>query len=174
MTKTRSSRKIPIDYGIRDYYKYYKNNYNKNLESSLYTKIISDFNKELINLIIEEGIEYKMPILGLLLSIRKDKRKAKIVNGKLYNNTPVDWVRTRKLWDENEEAKEKKLLVRYLNHHSSGYVYKIFCKKAECKVKNKSIYRFKANRMFQRSLSARIFDDTKDKFDCFLMYNKKN
>ena len=171
--KSRSSRKIPIDYSIKDYYNFYKKKYNSNILQGKYSKIISEFNKELINLIIEENLEYKMPYLGFTFSIRKDKRVPTIKNGRLYNTNPVDWPTTKKLWEEDEEAKDRKLLVRYLNNHSSGYVYRVFCKKFTSKMKNKSLYKFKTNRFFQRSLSKRIKDENKDKFDCYLLYNKK-
>lgn len=173
MIETRSSRKIPVDYGIRDSYKFYKDNYNSKLSRQLYRQIITTFNKEIMSLIIDEGIDYKLPELGFIISIRKDKRKVKIINGKLHNPTPVDWVTTRELWENNKEAKDKKIIVRYLNNHSSGYVYRIHFKKGQAKFKNKTIYRFKPSRMFQRMLSKRIFNDKKDKFDCFPLYNKE-
>ncbi len=156
------------DYGMEDYYKFYlkKNKISK----KLFNNIITDFNNELINIIIEDNLIYNIPYIGLEIVIKKDKRKPKIVNGKLINNIPIDFQATNKLWESNPECKEKKLLVRYNNSHSSGYVFRIYCKKFKSNLKNRSLLKFKPSRKFQRSLSARIKDPNKDNFDAFLLY----
>jgi len=123
-----------------------------------------------MDLVIEHNIIFYMPILELELFIKKDKRKPKIVNGKLVNNIPIDWKATNELWEKDSEAKEKKILVRYNNSHTSGYVFRIYCKKFKSKVKKKNLYKFKPSRNFQRSLSKRIKDPNKDNFDAFLLY----
>lgn len=167
----RTSGKIKPGYGIQDYYKFFKEtNEDLNIDFKLYKKVISMFNSEIINLIIEDNLEYNIPYLGSTLSIKKDKRLPKIVNGKLYNTTPVDWVETNKLWSEDSEAREKKLLVRYLNSHTSKYVFRIYFKKHKLPFKNKQFYSFKSSRNFQRTLSARINDETKEKYESFLLY----
>jgi len=167
----RTDGKIKSHYGIKDYFKYFKEVYSDiNIDSNKYRNIITDFNNELINLIIEDNLEYQLPFLGSTLSIKKDKRIPKIKNGKLYNTTPVDWVATNKLWVEDEEAREKKLLVRYTNNHSMKYVFRIYFKKYTYPFINKQLYSFKSNRKFQRLLSARIKDETKDRYDTYLLY----
>lgn len=162
--------KNKTDYGISDYYKHYSK-INK-IDKKLYSNIINDFNKGIVDLIIEENLIYYIPYLGFEIVIKKDKRKPKILNGKLVNNTPPDWKETNLLWSRDSEAKEKKLLVRYNNSHTSGYVFRIYCKKFKSNIKNRSLFKFKPNRMFQRNLSKRIKDPNKDNFDAFLLYIK--
>lgn len=161
--------KAKRDYGLTDYYKFYRKRYNK-VDKATYNSLLSEFNEGILELIIEEGLTYQMPYLYLELIIKKDKRKPKIVNGKLHNNVPVDWKATKELWDKDPEAREKKIRVRFKNSHTSGYVFRIFCKKFKCKLRNRSLYKFKPSRKFQRSLSARINDPDKDNFDAFLLY----
>lgn len=163
--------KIKRDYGITDYFKFYSK-INPNISRKKYNDIITDFNKGIVNLIIEEHLQYYIPHLGFEIMIKKDKRKPRIVNGKLINNVPIDWKATNILWNKDAEAKEKKLLVRYNNSHTSGYVFRIYCKKFKSKVKNKNLYKFKPNRQFQRDLSKRIKDPNKDNFDAFLLFDK--
>ena len=168
--KTRV-HKIKSDYGMRDYYNSYRKEYdNKDISPVLFNKILTDFNSGIIDLVIEHNLIFYMPFLGLEIFIKKDKRRPKIKNGKLINNIPIDWKATNELWDRNPEAKEKKILVRYTNSHTSGYVFRIYCKKFKSKIRNKRLYKFKPNRKFQRSLSARIKDPDKDNFDAFLLY----
>ena len=56
MEKTnRGPKKIQGHYGMKDYYKYYKNNNESPVSSVKYNKVISLFNKELV----EFGIRHK-------------------------------------------------------------------------------------------------------------------
>lgn len=167
----RTTGNIKSDYGIRDYYKFYKeDNPNSKINYSLYVKIIKEYNKGVINLIIEDNVEYAIPHIGSSLVIKCDKRVPKIINGKLHNTTPVDWKATNDLWDSDEEAKSKKLLVRYLNTHSSKYVFRVSFKKYISRIKNKGIYKFQTARPFQRALGNRIKDEDKDPYQSFLIF----
>jgi len=170
MQMIRSNNKIKVHFGMRDYYSFYKKKYKKNLSSKLYNKIITDANREILELILNEGLEYKLPYLSSTLTIRKDKRIPRIVDGKVINTSPVDWVTTKTLWESDAQAKEKKILVKYLNNHTSGYVFRIFMKKFGSSFNNRSVYKFEPSRKFKRGLSDRIKDDNKDKFDTYLLY----
>lgn len=168
---TRSKNKIPTDYGMKDYYKYYKSQHpNSYVERSKFNKVISEVNEGIIELMLNEGLEYKFPHINGTLLIRKDKRKPTIKNGKVINPCPVDWAKTNALWEREPDTKEKKILVRHTNSHTSGYVFRIYLKKFGASIKNRSYYKFKPSRKFQRSLSDRIKDENKDKFDTYLLY----
>ena len=167
----RTNGVIKKHYGMKDYYNFFKKTYNNlDISRKIYNSIISDFNNKIVELIIEENLTYTLPYIGSSLSIRKEKKTPRIVNGKLYNTTPVDWVTTNKLWNEDIEAKEKKLLVRYTNSHTSRYVFRIYMKKYNYSFKNKKYYSFKPCRTFKRLLSARINDENKEKYDTYLLY----
>jgi hypothetical protein len=167
----RSKGKIKTHYGMPDYYKYFKkNNKELNIDNKTFYNVVSEFNSEIMNLIIEENLEYNIPYVGSSLSIKKNKRIPKIINGKLYNTAPVDWVTTNNLWEKDPEAYEKKLLVRYLNNHTLKYVFKIAFKKYNTYFLNKNIYSFKASRDFSRLLGKRIKDENKEKYDTYLQY----
>lgn len=158
------------DYSMPDYYKYFCDKYDIDIPRKKYNKIITEFNLAIRNLIINESMDYLIPHLLFEITIRKVKRKPKIVNGKLINNIPIDWKRTNELWEKDAEAKEKKLLVRYNNSHTSGYIYSIYMKKFKGKIKNKIYYKFLPNRQFKRDLSKRILDPDKDNYDAYLLY----
>jgi|TARA_R110000851_G_scaffold314588_1_gene476693 hypothetical protein len=159
------------NFGMKDYYNFYDNNYEPyNVTRLIYNKIITDFNKELRKLIINQNLIYKIPYLYFEIMLKKEKRVPRIVNGKLINNVPIDWQKTNKLWAQDEEAKEKKLLVRYNNSHTSGYIFRIYCKKFNSKVKNKNLFKFQPNREFKRELSKRIKDTNQDNLNAYLLY----
>ena len=92
------------------------------------------------------------------------------MNGKLVNTAPVDWVVTNKLWNEDEEAREKKLLVRFSNSHTSKFIFRVFFKKYYLSFLNKKYYSFKTSRGFQRLLAKRIKDEDKEQYDSYLLY----
>jgi hypothetical protein len=153
---------------MSDYYKQYIKE-NPKISKTLYNNIISDFNEGIRDLIINEGLTYQFPYTNFQLFIKKHKRRPRIVNGKLINSIPINWKATKELWEKDEEAKEKKILIRFTNYHTFGYVFRILFKKFYSNVKNKSLYKFKNNRKLQRELSKRILDNTKDPYDAFLI-----
>lgn len=151
-----------------DYHKFYEDKY-KEIDKKLFNSIITDFNKGVVDLILKENVMFNMPYLNMQLQIRKDKRKPRLENGKLINPVPVDWKKTKELWERNPEAKEKKLLVRYNNSHSSGYVYRVNLQKFSSKVRNKTLIKIETNRSFKRKLGKRI-KNLDDPFDSYLLY----
>lgn len=161
---------LKSDFGIRDYYKFYKKDVNNPVSKQLYSDIITRFNTEIKNLIIEKNLIYQLPYLGFQIVLKKQKRVPRVKDGKLIHNIPVDWKRTNELWDKDEEAKEKKLLVRYDNYHTSNYIYRIYFKKFKSNIKNRSLFKFQPNRAFKRQLSARIKDPDKGNLNAYLLY----
>lgn len=170
----RSSKKIPAHYGMSDFYKYYKEHSEDPVSPSVYNKVVSLFNEKVIDEIINKSKVYTIPFLRLKIGIRKSKPKIKFKDGVVVNGNPVDWVTTKKLWETDEEAKKNKTLVRFLNKHTFGYVFKIHALKFAARFKDKALFRFKPNRKFQRDLSKRINDKNKDRFDSFLLYEENN
>lgn len=169
----RSPKSIPTHYGMNDYYKYYVKNSNNPVDKATYNKVISLFNLEIIDKILNQYKVYTIPYLRLKIGVRKSKPKIRYKDGIVVNGNPVDWVTTNKLWKENEEAKNAKVLVRFTNKLTFGYVFRIYALKFAARFKNKSVFRFKTNRKFQRELSKRIKDGNKDKFDSYLLYETK-
>jgi len=167
----RTHGKIKKDYGMADYYKYFKKEYPElDITNKKFYNVIADFNEKITEMIIEDNLDYQLPHLGASIAVKKTKQIPKIVDGKLVNTSPVDWVTTNKLWNEDEEAKEKKLLVRFTNYHTSKYVFGIYLKKYIYSFKNKKYYKFKATRTFARLLGKRIKDENKERYDAFLLY----
>lgn len=171
INKLRTEGKINSHYGMSDYYKYFKKLHPElKIERKTYCNIIENFNKQLINLIINDNIDYKFPSIGSSISIRKNKQTVKIQEGKIVNTSPVDWVATNKLWFDDKEAKEKKLLVRFLNSHTSKHVFRIKFKKYLYGFKNKKYYKFKPVRSFTRDLAKRIKDENQERYNAYNLY----
>lgn len=170
MINKRGEGKITTDYGLKDYYKYYLKDNNNPVNNKQFHKVISEFNKKIVDMIINDNLEFTPTTLQLTFCIRKSKRIPRIENNKLINTNPIDWKSTNKLWEEDTEAKEKKIIIRYLNNHTSKYVFRIKLLKSGKPYNNRKMYRFKPCRGFQRNLAKRILDVNQDNFEAFELY----
>tara|TARA_R110000851_G_scaffold268235_2_gene420938 strand:+ start:9460 stop:9960 length:501 start_codon:yes stop_codon:yes gene_type:complete len=161
--------KIKNDFGMIDYYQFYIAKAENPVDRAVFNKIITEYNNELQRLIIEENLIYQMPGLNLELVLKKVKRRPRIVNGKLINNLPPNWKATNTLWEKDPEAKEKKLLIRINNSHTSGHVFRIYCKKFKSSLKSRGLYKWQTVRPFARALTKAINDPDKN-IDAYLLY----
>lgn len=166
----RTEGRIKVDYGVRDYYNYYCNNTDVPVDSKKFNKVISEFNKKIVDSIINDDLEFTPTTLQFTFCVRKSKRIPRIKDSKLINTAPIDWKSTNKLWETDSEAKEKKIILRFLNNHTSKYIFRIKALKNGTAYNNKKLYRFKPCRSFQRELAKRILDPTQENFNCFKLY----
>jgi len=165
-----TNRVLPTDYGITDYLRYYNKGRKDKITRLQYNKIISDFNSQIVLMIINEGLEFKIPKVSTTICVRKTKRIPKFVDGKFVNTIPVDWKATKELWASDEDAKEKKILLRFLNNHTSKHIFRIKMLKYGAIYKNKKVYKFKPARSFQRDLAKRIKDPNQDSFQAYNLF----
>lgn len=150
-----------------NYYKHYKKNSKKPLDNNTYSKVLKEYLKEMNIAISQEGYSFKIPQRLGKIELRKNKREVKVdENGNIINHLSINWQATKKLWEENIEAKIKKIKIRYLNEHTNGYVFKIVYMKHSANFKNKSVYKMSLNREMRRSTEKPIINN---KIDAFLL-----
>lgn len=173
INKGKGTEKLESHYNLPHYYDFYRESTFKNdwnhpyyIKRSLYNKILKEYYKEISRMIIYENYEYKLPSRLGVICIRKYKPLNKIENGELINKLPVDIGATMKLWNSNEEARKKKILLRHLNKHTDGYVAKFFLIKHTANFKNKSLYNFTATRTNKREVTVAL-KNPKLKIDYF-------
>lgn len=162
MLKPRTKGKIHTDYGIRQIKKWYFKNLNENFYKYKkeirkdYNKIIKDFNKEIINLLLTEAFEFIMPERLGTLRVKKKKTKIKI--------NPDGTLDTKALSVDWKSSKELKKKVFHINSHSDGYKFSYFWNKRGCNIKNNTIYCLKVVRQNSRKLAKIIKTDKKVNF----------
>lgn len=144
------------EYTLKSIYKAYKEGCvgESQLSYKQYSSILNEFNKALVQEILYDSAEVKLPCNLGTLRIRKRK-----IDLSKANKLRPNWEETKKLWDSNPEAKENKKLVYHLNEHRDGYKYKIYWDKKGSKVRNKSYYFFKPSRDFSRELAYILKND---------------
>ena len=141
----------------RDSYKYYKSINKKGVNLKTYLDITSAYNRFLIDKVLDGELVTLPSRLGTL-SIMGKKQKIRFdEDGNLVGLAP-DWVKTKKLWDSNEIAKNKKQLVYHTNEHTSSVRYKFFWSKNRVLITNKTLYALRITRENKRAVHKKILD----------------
>lgn len=161
--KERREHKIKNSYGVYDAYKYYRKN--KPLDrkyiitESQYFSIIRKVNNLLV-LYFLKGHEIKFPKRMGSLYLVKNTTKIYNQDGKLKNTYPIDWNTTLKLWKEDKESFNKKIIIKKVIKE----VFKIKYDKIKANYKNKSFYNFKPNRQFKLKIKDYILNNNIDAY----------
>lgn len=140
---------ITNSYGSRDYYRYYNKIKLKDKKYVLTEKQFDTIINNIDNLIarkILEGDTIYLPMSMGMMVIRKFPTYVKLENGKLRTNYIIDWYNTLKLWYEDSESKEKKVLVRKETREKLRVCYIKAC----AFYKNREFFEFKFSRKLVR------------------------
>ena len=141
-------------YNTRDSYVVYKNMSDNPINISEYVQIINQFMKFLILKLLSTG-EIILPERLGRLSIFGKKVNVRIEDGEIKGLAP-DWVKTKQLWDSDEEAKNNKQLVYHFNEETNGIRYKFAWSKNRVLVSNKTLYNLRMTRSNKRELSKLV------------------
>jgi hypothetical protein len=153
IVKREKTRKT--DFGILDYYKYYRGLGGK-CNKALYSNVIKDINQRVMSE-MTSGYSLKIPERLGIISVFKRMPKTKFSNGKLVTGRSVDYRATKEMWEEYPETKKQGKVVRFLNKHSEGYTYRICWSRSMAYFTNKSVYTLVINRDVKRGLAKKIF-----------------
>jgi hypothetical protein len=140
---------------LRDSYKFYKTIESNPSKMKIYLEIVLGFIKFMMNKVFE-GKDVKIPSELGIMGIRGRRQKPRLDEEGNIAGLPPDWVGTKKLWEENPEAKERGQLLYHFNEHSAGFRYKLVWFKGGYKFRNKSVYSIKLSRHNKRFISNLI------------------
>lgn len=157
-------RKSKKHKNIADSYTKYEQIADDKVDKRTYIDINKLYNKFLINKALEGHIVTLPGRLGTL-SVQGKVDKPRInEKGQIVGLAP-DWVGTKKLWDSNPEAKEKKQLVYCLNKDTDGVRYKWLWSKFNSPIENKKLYSLILTRENKRS----VYKKLKEGFNNFIV-----
>lgn len=155
--------KVTNSYGVYDGYKYYRKNKPKDkafiLTESQYFSIIRTVNK-LLGEELSEGNNITLPDRMGRLELRKYQTKIYFDGNKVKTNFPINWCETLKLWDQDEEARKNKTLIK----REEKEIYRIYYNKTVANYNNKAFYQFKVNREVKINLKNNIKEGDVDAF----------
>jgi len=155
----RGEAKNKTDFGVPELYEFYKNHSDNFIPRKVFRELLSEYNTEILRLIVYDGLDYSMNHRIGSLRIKKMDNSLRLgKDGEVANKLMVNWPKTHKLWSDKypgktfEEVKKipDKPLVYHLNEHSDGYVFKWYWDKFTSNLKNQSAYRFRAIRNVRR------------------------
>ena len=144
-------------YNTRDSYIVYKNMSVNPINISQYVQIINHFMKFLSSKLLSTG-EINIPERLGKLSIFGKKVNVRIEDGEIKGLAP-DWVKTKQLWESDEEAKNNKQLVYHFNEETNGIRYKFAWSKNRVLVSNKTLYNLRMTRSNKRELSKLVREE---------------
>lgn len=146
--------------GINEIYSHSrKSKYPFTVSKKDYSKVISSFNKFLVEVLKENG-EVNLPFIGKLLFAGKKQKLQYTKDGKKLKEAP-DWKATRELWKVNEEARLNKERVYHDNFHTNGIRYKMYWIPTSI-MRNRRLYKFIPARDLKRDLARLILDENKE------------
>lgn len=139
---------------IETSYKMYKSSVEKPVNKATYKNINYEFNRFLMEK-VKEGHTISLPEKIGKVSVLGKKQKLRFEEGKIKGLAP-DWVKTKKLWESNPIAKEKKQLLYHENNHTDGVRYKYIWWKKGIILHNKALYSLRVTRENKRTISSVI------------------
>ena len=155
--------KVNNSYGVYDAYKYIRKNkwfdIGQSVTEHQFYSIIRRMNNLLADALIH-GHDIKLPCRMGTIEVRKYDARISIKDGKIKANLPIDWDRTLKLWSEDEEAYQKRTLIKM----EEKEIFSVLYNKTGANYKNKSFYEFAVNRDLKRRLKQRIKSGNFDAF----------
>lgn len=157
--RKRTKDKIGNTYISMDYYKNYIKVRPKESEYVLHITqfrfILKYVNDKMRNKIYENGVLHLPNGLGSIFLIT-NTYKPFIKDGKMEYKAPVNWGATTKLWAEDAESREAKILIR----HNPGdiYVFKYSCLYNRLKKSNSNLrfYNLRPTRAWKKELSIKL------------------
>lgn len=142
------------DLNIRSSFKRYFEEVKSPIEEKEFIIIANGYMEFLIQKVLE-GEEITMPARLGTLFIQGVKKKLKF-NKDGIPLLPPNWAATKKLWDNNPDAKATKKIVYCLNEDTNGVVYKLHWSKNRVPIENKLYYSFILTRANKRAIHQQI------------------
>ena len=105
-----------------------------------------------MNRYVFRGLEYEFPAKMGSISIIATKQIPFFMEDKLVATKPIDWKSTFKLWKEDEDAKRRKLFVRFTDE----YIYRFLYKKHPFATSNCWVMKIRASREHKQKLKQLI------------------
>jgi len=145
-----------VDYGMADFYKYYRKEYKYKkfsskfddnagllVDASTYSIVVSDLFQMIAEEIIK-GDQFKLPLNMGIVGIRK--RKMNFNRLLALNELKIDYHTSRKV----------QKLVYFTNEHTDGYRYKWKWDKRKCRIPGKSVYKFIPSLLNKRNVAKKL------------------
>lgn len=158
---TKKKFKISGSWGVGDIYRSLRKKgwegFKKPVKETEFYAVIRKINMLLAEL-LACGYPVAFPFGMGNLELRKFPGQARIVNGKVKVNYPINWHETLRLWFTDEEARKNRILIRF----EQPYIYHIKYNRFKANYPNKCYYEFVLNREIKKALKNNIAEGKVD------------
>lgn len=155
--------KINNSFGVYNAYKLIRKNkwfnIGKPISEHDFYKIVRTVNNKLADL-LSKGHDINLPCQMGRLEIRKYDARITLQGDKVVTNLPIDWDRTLKLWSEDEEAYQKRTLIK----REEKEIFKVYYNRGKANYTNKGFFAFDINRELKKKLKKNIKDGRIDAY----------
>lgn len=149
------NQKVRNSFGVKDIYRHIRKNHWYDIGCPVTEKDFYAIIRNVNNMLAENISDGKLVVLPSKmgsLELKKTPVGVRLKNGKLKITYPIDWKKTRELWEEDEEARKQNILVRFEN----DYVYYVHYRKFGATYNNKLFYHFVLNAFIKRTIKDNI------------------
>lgn len=148
--------RIRNSYGVYDAYKWYRRHrpdeHRYVLTESQYFSIVRNINNILAGMIVS-GEDVRLPCRMGSIQLRKfDRRVGVRPDGSVTTNLPVDWDSTLRMWYDDREAYDKRILIRL----DERELFKICYIKGDANYTNRTFYDIVFNKGMKTELKKNI------------------
>ena len=155
--------KINNSFGVYNAYKLIRKNkwfnIGKPISEHDFYKIVRTVNNKLADL-LSKGHDINLPCQMGRLEIRKYDARITLQGDKVATNLPIDWDRTLKLWSEDEEAYQKRTLIKM----EEKEIFKVYYNRGKANYTNKGFFAFDVNRELKKKLKKNIKEGLVDAY----------
>lgn len=155
--------KINNSFGVYNAYKLIRKNkwfnIGKPISEHDFYKIVRTVNNKLADL-LSKGHDINLPCQMGRLEIRKYDARITLQGDKVVTNLPIDWDRTLKLWSEDEEAYQKRTLIK----REEKEIFKVYYNRGKANYTNKGFFAFDVNRELKKKLKKNIKEGLVDAY----------
>jgi hypothetical protein len=123
----------------------------KSIDKLLYSQIISEIHRELVEMLLE-GHDVEFPYRMGNLILTRTPAKVFYEDGELKTNYRTDWMKTLPLWFKDEEMRNSHKRVKRV----AKRIYFIRYIKTKARFANKRFYLFRCNRSVVKKLGKMI------------------
>lgn len=135
-------------YKIKEIYSSLKKNKRiDKINLNTFRSIVRTMGKNIAQLVIDGNVVTLPTRMGKIMILERT-RKPRFINGYLFTDQMIDWDKTVKLWEDDDEARTEKILVRYTNDKRYRFVHDVH--KAE--YKNKYFFKVRFNTQMTRKI----------------------
>ena len=134
----------------------------------MYAEVVGEF-------LVETGKTHKLPHGLGELQIKKFHKPFSYENkdGENIIIAPIDWIATKKLWEEDKESADKKTLVRYRNSHTNGFIALLEWRNKKARFKGKECWKMKTARKFSRKVLSPSIKERPEIMDFYEVTKKQ-